>query len=150
MTTNQEKISVNLPSIVSETIDGEVVIVNLLKGDYYSLFNTAADIWSLIEQGTTRSNIAQTMQLNYDCSDVDLAAEVDRFVTKLDEEGLIATSTEQELSDPPNPSAPTQQPQSKFQLPAIEKFTDMEELLLLDPIHEADEDKGWPNAKQTA
>jgi hypothetical protein len=27
----------------------------------------------------------------------------------------------------------------------IEKFTDLEDILGLDPIHEVDEEKGWPN-----
>ena len=145
---NQEKIAVNLPNIVSETIDGEVVIVNLVVGDYYSLLKTAADIWNLIERGTTRSNIVENLQHNYDCSDIDLAAEVDRFIAKLDREGLIEISEGEESSSAPESSEPTEK--AKFKSPAIEKFTDMEELLLLDPIHEADEEKGWPNAKQTA
>ena len=33
-----------------------------------------------------------------------------------------------------------------FQEPALQKYTDMEDLLLLDPIHEVD-DTGWPNPK---
>ena len=33
---------------------------------------------------------------------------------------------------------------TQFEFPIIEKFTDMQELLLLDPIHEVDE-KGWPH-----
>jgi len=148
MTINREKIAVNLPNIVSEAIDGEVVIVNLVKGDYYSLFKTAADIWSSIERGTTRSDIVESLQHNYDCSDVDLAAEVDRFITKLDAEGLIAISESDESLPALELNESTQT--AKFEPPAIEKFTDMEELLLLDPIHEADEEKGWPNAKQTA
>ena len=34
-----------------------------------------------------------------------------------------------------------------FQSPEIQKFTDMEDLLLIDPIHEVDEEAGWPNIK---
>ena len=34
--------------------------------------------------------------------------------------------------------------QDDFTNPVLEKFTDMAELLLLDPIHEVD-DSGWPN-----
>ncbi|MEM7760475.1 MAG: PqqD family peptide modification chaperone [Cyanobacteria bacterium P01_A01_bin.40] len=148
MTINQEIIKVNAPNIVSETIDGEVVIVNLVKGDYYSLFKTAADIWSLIEQGTTRSNIINNLHHNYDCSAIDVADAVEGFLAKIDAEGLIAI-VEGELSQEQSLELPESEiSQTKFALPVIEKFTDMEELLLLDPIHEADEDKGWPTAKQ--
>jgi hypothetical protein len=33
-----------------------------------------------------------------------------------------------------------------FEMPKLSKYTDMEDLLALDPIHEVDE-MGWPNAK---
>ncbi|MEM8674878.1 MAG: PqqD family peptide modification chaperone [Cyanobacteria bacterium P01_G01_bin.67] len=148
MTISQEIIKVNAPNIVSETIDGEVVIVNLVKGDYYSLFKTAADIWSLIEQETTRSNIINNLHRNFDCSAIDVAGAVEGFLAKIEAEGLIAI-VEGELSQEQSLELPESETnQSKFALPVIEKFTDMEDLLLLDPIHEADEDKGWPTAKQ--
>ena len=35
----------------------------------------------------------------------------------------------------------------RFEAPALQVYTDMEDLLLLDPIHEVDE-MGWPSAKQ--
>ena len=34
-----------------------------------------------------------------------------------------------------------------FQAPSLQKYTDMEEMLALDPIHEVDEEMGWPSAK---
>ncbi|MEO1004798.1 MAG: PqqD family protein [Cyanobacteria bacterium J06638_38] len=109
---------------------------------------TAADIWNLIEQGTTRSNIINNLHHNYDCSAIDVADAVEAFLAKIDAEGLIAI-VEGELSQEQSLGLPeSETSQTKFALPVIEKFTDMEELLLLDPIHEADEDKGWPTAKQ--
>lgn len=47
---NDRVLRVNTPQVVCETIDGEVVIVNLDKGIYYSLLKTGADIWSRIER----------------------------------------------------------------------------------------------------
>jgi hypothetical protein len=39
-------------------------------------------------------------------------------------------------------------PREPFAAPALNTFSDMQELLLLDPIHEVDE-AGWPVARQT-
>jgi hypothetical protein len=39
--------------------------------------------------------------------------------------------------------------QQEFSRPILTKYTDMKELLLLDPIHEVDE-TGWPNPKVKA
>jgi hypothetical protein len=35
--------------------------------------------------------------------------------------------------------------ESKFEKPGLQKYSDMQDLLLLDPIHEVDE-MGWPHA----
>jgi hypothetical protein len=32
-----------------------------------------------------------------------------------------------------------------FESPTLAKFTDMEDLLLLDPVHEVSPDQGWPH-----
>jgi hypothetical protein len=37
--------------------------------------------------------------------------------------------------------------QESYQAPVFERFTDMGDLLLLDPVHEAEDEKGWPHAK---
>jgi hypothetical protein len=36
--------------------------------------------------------------------------------------------------------------EGKFEAPVLQKYTDMQDLLLLDPIHDTDE-TGWPNIR---
>ena len=36
-----------------------------------------------------------------------------------------------------------------FVPPTLEKYTDMQDLVLLDPVHEVDE-RGWPHAQAAA
>ena len=43
------RLRVNRPTVISETIDGEAVVINLDSGHYYSLDGTAGEIWSLVE-----------------------------------------------------------------------------------------------------
>ncbi|HDY70854.1 MAG TPA: PqqD family protein, partial [Nitrospirae bacterium] len=40
---------INKPHVINEIIDGEVVILNLDTGNYYSMDKAGADIWGLIE-----------------------------------------------------------------------------------------------------
>ena len=40
--------------------------------------------------------------------------------------------------------------QESYQAPVFERFTDMGDLLLLDPVHEAEDEKGWPHPKGNA
>jgi len=45
---------------------------------------------------------------------------------------------------PPRAAAPTAD-RPPFVKPILQKYTDMADLLLLDPIHEVDAGQGWPH-----
>lgn len=68
---------------------------------------------------------------------------IDTFLAELYAENLIVPLP-QAPSLQGTPATPVQK--LAFQTPVIEKFTDMADLLLLDPIHEVDETAGWPRA----
>ena len=139
---------VNSPNVVSETIDGEVVIVDLEKGDYYSLFNTAVDIWNAVERQADKDTIVEGIKQSYQAGDPAVEQAVVDFLERLQAEGLVVVESAESATD----NAALQDgfnPENKaFEQPKLEKFTDMEDLLLLDPIHEADEATGWPNVKE--
>jgi hypothetical protein len=65
-------------------------------------------------------------------------------------EELVAESLIVPLSSAPTPAsgktpAPVE-PGTPFVPPVLERYTDMQELLFLDPIHDVDE-SGWPHRK---
>ena len=69
------------------------------------------------------------------------------FIGKLKEEGLVL---ERNAGDLEAMEAVDRHPSgksfgAKFEKPVLQKYSDMQDLLLLDPIHEVDE-MGWPNA----
>ena len=66
-----------------------------------------------------------------------------RPLRSLEAESLIRSSANGASASPPAPGASDGAALGAFAPPAFEKFTDMEELLLLDPIHEVG-DTGWP------
>lgn len=135
--------SVNDPQVISETIDGEAIIVNLETGTYYSIQSVGGEIWQAIEQGATRDEIANDLSVRYNGEEQEIVAAVHKFVNQLVDERLIrprANDEEPEL-DLPGPSAGDGL--LAFELPVLQKYTDMADLLLLDPIHEVDE-AGWP------
>jgi Coenzyme PQQ synthesis protein D (PqqD) len=134
---------INTPKVVQETIDGEVVIVHLEKGDYYSLMNSGADIWSGIEDGMSQAEIIAKMEAIYEGDSAEIASSVNNLIEELKAEDIIITV---EKNDNQITEIPTVETKLKFEPPSLGKYTDMEELLALDPIHEVDE-MGWPNAK---
>lgn len=136
---------VNSPQVVSETIDGEVVIVNLDKGYYYSLLKTGAYIWSGIERHLDRDSIVVELTRTYLGNVEEISTAINDFLDELQREEIIVLTTEL-ISEHPNEIVEMGEKQL-FEKPILEKFTDMEDLLLLDPIHEVDVDSGWPNVK---
>ena len=137
---------INTPTVTHETIEGECVAINLQTGHYYSLQGTAVDIWNLIALHTlSTGSIVDELCRRFEGSRDDIEEAATKFVQTLEAEHLIV-----EEIHPANSSAAlateVADPRPRFQLPKFQKFTDMEELLLLDPIHEVDE-AGWPSAR---
>ena len=72
------------------------------------------------------------------------------LLTALEVERLISRRTSSPTNQPANAAPVGQSPALEiepFQPPVFERFTDMEDLLLMDPVHEAEDEKGWPHAK---
>lgn len=121
--------------VVSDKFDNEVVVVNLETGFYYSFRSTALLIWDLLQDEATKEEIVNSFN---SLSDVQLK-EVHLFIDQLKEETLIVESTKDTITS----SAPVVM--NDFVALEFSKFEDMADLIMIDPIHDADETKGWPN-----
>lgn len=141
---------VNSPKVVHETIDNEVVIIHFDSGNYYSLDGVGADIWSFVETGSTVSEIVEAIAHRYEGSRAVIKAAVNQLIVELQQEDLIAPDKSKEpesikgLEIRVEAGSETERP--GFEAPILHKYTDMQDLLLLDPIHEVDE-AGWPRTK---
>lgn len=140
------------PKIIHETIDGEVVMINMDKGYYYNLDRTGSIIWNLLDRGTAVSQISQYLDQQFIGEPAEIADSLYHFIGQLLEEELIETGRADgalaatgSISD----SNSNGQEKSGFVVPELHKYTDMEDLLLLDPIHEVDE-TGWPALPEDA
>jgi hypothetical protein len=133
---------VNDPTVISETIDGETVIINLTSGSYYSLKHSAAAIWSGIQQTARLSDIATMVRSNFLANGAGVEGEIAALIARLSEEGLVRPAEAAiALDGGPATAEPAVRP---YATPVLEKFTDMEAMLLLDPVHDVD-DEGWPH-----
>jgi outer membrane protein assembly factor BamB len=139
---------VNSPKVAAETIDGEVVVVNLDSGHYYSLLSTGAYIWNCLENGRDLHDTVKQVIQTYDGKSDQIATSVNEFLDKLvSEELIVAIDSPTNDAQAVNVISGELVDKPRFEQPVLEKFTDMEDLLLLDPIHEVDLQSGWPNQK---
>ena len=141
----------NTPDVMHETIDGEVIAINLVSGNYYSFRETGAEIWALIDELDALSvdELAHALALRYASPPSEIESAVARFLEELVAEGLVARAEGQAESRREPPEQPTGVPTQVFPPPRVEKYTDMQDLVLLDPVHQVD-DTGWPRARPEA
>ena len=142
---NPQKYVVNSPDIIYELIDNEVIIVNLEKGHYYSLLGTGTDIWSGILAGESLEQIATELANVYTTDHQEVLKAVQSFTQRLTEENILRAASPDDIEN----SEPwhlnhKEDTDGIFVPPSFERFTDLEELLLLDPVHDVDE-LGWPS-----
>jgi hypothetical protein len=140
---DNQKFRVNTPTVTHETIDGEAVIINLDSGNYYSLVEAGSFIWSLVEKGASASEVQQVVQQIYQGNATEIDRGVEELLAQLQQENLIVpVAGADDLAELNLPSQNGHEKPS-FSAPLLNKFSDMQELLLLDPIHDVDE-AGWP------
>jgi hypothetical protein len=135
---------INTPAIVHEAIDGEVVIINLENGNYYSLDGVGARIWDSIGGGASVGEIVRMLDVHYPTDGAQMQRTVEQFLTELKQDDLIVA--DEAVAGRVDLALETEADGEKpdFESPVLNRYTDMQDLLLLDPIHDVDE-AGWPN-----
>ena len=124
-------------NIVNETFDDETVVVDLDSGTYFSLTELASCIWTALP-GATRDELVAQVADRYPGDGDEVRRSVGAFLDALEAEGLVRVDGHDGPASTPLPATP-----ERFAAPWFEKFDDMQDLLLLDPIHDVDE-TGWP------
>jgi hypothetical protein len=122
----------NSPSVIFDSVDDEVLIINLKVGHYFRLREDSSALWTLILGGNTLKEILEFLSIPESQRE-----EILKFVQELVSLDLII---ETEKTQSPQMNAQSLDCRNLM----IEKFTDLEDILGLDPIHEVDASKGWP------
>ncbi|MEO0557090.1 MAG: PqqD family protein [Bacteroidota bacterium] len=129
---------VNAPTVASKIIDGEAVLIHFTSGHYYSTDQTGAAIVDLLD-GRSVADVTDALDAAYTGEGIDQA--VSTFIDQLVTEGLVVEADAPSAS--PMPDLGTQ---GDFVAPELHRYADLQDLLVLDPIHDTDE-SGWPVAQ---
>ena len=146
-----ERFRINEPNVIQETIEGEAVIVSLTTGNYYSLDKVGAHIWGNIEGRKTVGEIVESIFSQYSGDPKKISISVEQLINELIKEELVvadSSNTGEAMTPSNTKQSEVQGNRVEFEVPVLKKYSDMQDLLLLDPIHEVDE-AGWPNIKTT-
>jgi coenzyme PQQ synthesis protein D (PqqD) len=132
----------NSPPILHETIEHETIIVNLDAGIYYSLNPAATTIWQGLDDGASIEQIVRGLAEQSGTATDEVAQSVRLLIEQLLQEELITTREDggESAGVVPWPDDVSYEP------PLLRRYTDMQELLLLDPVHDVGVG-GWPQAR---
>lgn len=135
----------NSPDVTAEVFDEEVLVINLRSGHYHSVRGAAVPLWRLVSTGLSLDAAAAALAKDYG---------VDAGRLRADLETFTAAAVAAHIWVPASPTGPSlvgENPspvaRGAYVEPVLETYTDMKDMLLLDPIHDVDV-TGWP-AKPT-
>lgn len=130
---------INTPAVIWEEIEQEIIAINLENGFYYDISGLSATIWKMLEYYSYQEIILKLAE-HYDLKAEEIKPDVNFFLKTLEDEKLMVFADKLLAKET---QGPYYFPKS-YTKPVLNKYTDMENLLLIDPIHEVDE-HGWPN-----
>jgi hypothetical protein len=124
--------------LVTRQFDDEIILANFDTGIYYSLIGTGADIWLGLKAGANVEEIAAAFAKSVTPEHTVTTEQISTFIDELVTENIIAPHEGNPGREPwsiqfGNPPSP----------PTLDRFDDLRDLLLLDPVHDVSEG-GWP------
>ena len=136
------RFQVNANNVVFDVIDGEVLAIRSDSGAYYSMREAAATAWCALLSGHPVDHLAGSVAEHHGADPSIVGPELNRFAADLLGEALLILPEGEGLeeSDLQLPEETRMRPWEPL---TYEVYTDMQDLLLFDPIHEVD-NSGWP------
>lgn len=131
--------SVDPNRVSHERLQDEVIIINMVSGAYYSGSGSAADVWTLISSGASIENAAAVLAAAYSSDEALVLKDVQACVSFLLDRKIIDETPESDNGVSHLVEAAT----VPWTAPVFDEYTDMWDLILLDPIHDVGE-AGWP------
>jgi len=146
-------VAIDRVSVIYEEVDGEVIVIHKSAGIYYSLRDTARDVWQLIACGKSFDEMVDLFAADSQTSREEIFESVVKFITLLKRENLVVPASPCASANgvPRHNGTVFSSGLSLsgiFREPLLEKFENMREYMLADPIHESDA-LGWDSTGGT-
>lgn len=132
--------ALNEEKMFADITDGVAIVINSETGIYYGMDELGTAVFEQLIKGVSQEKILEALQSLPNAPE-DVAAKLENFIADLRDKGLIISGDEhlEEVSF----SAP-----EEFSM-TLSEYSDAQELLMADPIHEIKEDTGWTPEKDS-
>ena len=148
MLKSQKLYKIDRANVVFEVFDTEIVIINLENGNYYSYDGIGVDIWGLLKDQISINKVKKWIINKYNQEDPSEIKEmISRSIAELENENLLIISERNNNIDNQinikDIGVDINLDKKNFKNPVLQRYTDMQDFLLVDPIHEIEYEK-WP------
>jgi hypothetical protein len=124
------------PRLAAEIFDGEYIIANLDTGLYFSVQGLAVSMINFLPFDT-KDQVIDLLANTFPENAETIQKELTSILNELIENEIVLKDDLKTLVESKSNTLPIKYTASRFN-----KYADMQDLLLLDPIHDVDED-GW-------
>ena len=124
------------PRLAAEIFDGEYIIANLDTGLYFSVQGLAVSMINFLPF-ETKDQVIDLLANTFPENSETIQKELTSILEELIENEIVLKDDLKTLVESKSNTLPIKYVASRFN-----KYADMQDLLLLDPIHDVDED-GW-------
>lgn len=135
---SRQSFRLNTRAVAMQIIDGEAILIHFERGFYFNARGFGCEILRHLERGFELTDVVDLLTRRSGATRSAVLDAVTRYLALLATEDLIV----REAAD----VAPIEDSSTEpvvFDEPELVKHTDLEELLLIDPIHDVDA-AGWP------
>ena len=122
--------------------DGQAVVINFVTGMYYSTSTLGSAVLDNLIKGASPEDILATLKKEAGCP-TDFDKQFTDFISELEEKEIILPTEELTTA----PVVLTNAFKDGFAL-NLNEFAEVQDLLLADPVHDVEVDKGWPALKE--
>lgn len=79
------------PDVVARSVAGEMILLDLATGTYFTLNAVGATIWRALETGAGRAEAIAAIVEDYEIDEATAAADYDEYIDALASEGLLVS-----------------------------------------------------------
>lgn len=132
----------NEEKVFFDIADGQAVVINFTTGMYYGTDALGSAVLEQLIGGVSETAIAEAVSKAAGCPS-DFAAKLDAFIKKLVEKEILTAADGEESNSAAFDDAVFAE---GFEL-SVDEFSEVQDLLLADPVHDVDVSEGWPILK---
>ena len=126
-----ERLELNSGDVAAKEIDGEILVMNVANGMYYSLEGVGAVAWRLLAAGLSLRHASAALAASFGADEATTLDDITGLALHLVDEGLVTVS--EAPAEAQTPAIPEAEEGMSYSAPRLTAYSDMADLLALDP-----------------